>query len=153
MVNGVQPARHENGLPTKGDTDRFGDIIHLTNHGNSTNGAREKSETSMASEPILAFESEDSFMKKAGPMKPQHVAGTAQTALYRTGETTTQTCSNTLDLTLTLNREWKKGRIIKKTTCFKISNRICKHMKLKTDSKTQSQRNKNSCNMPSSLIS
>ncbi|XP_073340817.1 MAP7 domain-containing protein 1a isoform X5 [Pagrus major] len=74
VVNGVQPARHENGLPTKGDTAHFGDIIHLTNHGNTTNGAREKSETSMASEPILAFESEDSFMKKAGPMKPQHVA-------------------------------------------------------------------------------
>ncbi|XP_030249389.1 MAP7 domain-containing protein 1a isoform X11 [Sparus aurata] len=74
VVNGVQPARHENGLPAKGDTDHFGDIIHLTNHGNTTNGAREKSETSMASEPILAFESEDSFMKKAGPMKPQHVA-------------------------------------------------------------------------------
>ncbi|KAM8735433.1 MAP7 domain-containing protein 1a isoform 6-T6 [Acanthopagrus schlegelii] len=74
VVNGVQPARHENGLSTKGDTDHFGDIIHLTNHGNTTNGAREKTETSMASEPILAFESEDSFMKKAGPMKPQHVA-------------------------------------------------------------------------------
>ncbi|XP_036930662.1 MAP7 domain-containing protein 1a isoform X2 [Acanthopagrus latus] len=74
VVNGVQPARHENGLPTKGDADHFGDIIHLTNHGNTTNGAREKTETSMASEPILAFESEDSFMKKAGPMKPQHVA-------------------------------------------------------------------------------
>lgn len=74
VVNGVQPVRHENGLSTKGDTAHFGDIIHLANHGNATNGARDKSETSMATEPILAFESEDSFMKKAGPMKPQHVA-------------------------------------------------------------------------------
>ncbi|XP_047454909.1 MAP7 domain-containing protein 1a isoform X2 [Mugil cephalus] len=73
-VNGVQPTRHENGLSTKADTGHFGDIIHLTNHGNTTNGARDKSESSMATEPILSFESEDSFMKKAGPMKPQHVA-------------------------------------------------------------------------------
>uniref|UniRef100_A0A8P4KDD5 MAP7 domain containing 1a n=1 Tax=Dicentrarchus labrax TaxID=13489 RepID=A0A8P4KDD5_DICLA len=85
VVNGVQPPRHENGLSTKGDTAHFGDIIHLTNHGNTTNGARDKSETSMATEPILTFESEDSFMKKAGPMKPQHVAGTElQTALQHT---------------------------------------------------------------------
>ncbi|XP_070692161.1 MAP7 domain-containing protein 1a isoform X2 [Pempheris klunzingeri] len=74
VVNGVQPMRHENGLSTKGDTAHFGDIINLTNHGITTNGARDKSETGMATEPILAFESEDSFMKKAGPMKPQHVA-------------------------------------------------------------------------------
>ncbi|XP_031708758.1 MAP7 domain-containing protein 1a isoform X2 [Anarrhichthys ocellatus] len=74
VVNGIQPTRHENGLSTKEDTAHFGDIIHLANHGNTTNGARDKSETSMATEPILAFESEESFMKKAGPMKPQHVA-------------------------------------------------------------------------------
>ncbi|XP_026173429.1 MAP7 domain-containing protein 1a isoform X2 [Mastacembelus armatus] len=74
MVNGIQPTRHENGLSTKGDTAHFQDIIHLTNHGNTTNGARDKSETSMATEPILSFESEEPFMKKAGPMKPQHVA-------------------------------------------------------------------------------
>ncbi|XP_070767677.1 MAP7 domain-containing protein 1a isoform X5 [Enoplosus armatus] len=74
VVNGVQPTRHENGLSTKGDPAHFGDIIHLANHGNTTNGARDKSETSMATEPILTFESEESFMKKAGPIKPQHVA-------------------------------------------------------------------------------
>ncbi|XP_049902641.1 MAP7 domain-containing protein 1a isoform X2 [Epinephelus moara] len=74
VVNGVQPMRHENGLSAKEDTAHFGDIIHLANHGNTTNGAREKSETSMATEPILTFESEEPFMKKAGPMKPQHVA-------------------------------------------------------------------------------
>lgn len=84
--------RHENGLSTKGDTAHFGDIIHLANHGNTTNGARDKSETSMAPEPILTFESEESFMKKAGPMKPQHVAGTElQTTLQHTREATIQT--------------------------------------------------------------
>ncbi|XP_044064375.1 MAP7 domain-containing protein 1a isoform X2 [Siniperca chuatsi] len=74
VVNGVQPMRHENGLSSKGDTVHFGDIIHLANHGNTTNGARDNSETSMTTEPILTFESEESFMKKAGPIKPQHVA-------------------------------------------------------------------------------
>ncbi|KAM4600450.1 MAP7 domain-containing protein 1a [Polymixia lowei] len=74
-VNGVQSGRHENGLPSaKGDAHaHFEEIIQLTNHGNSTNGGRDKSESDMPAEPILAFESED-FMKKAGPMKPQHVA-------------------------------------------------------------------------------
>ena len=76
VVNGVQPTRHENGLSTKGDTAHFEDIIHLANHGNTTNGARDKSETGMATEPIITFDSEESFMKKAGPLKPQHVAGT-----------------------------------------------------------------------------
>ncbi|XP_028281982.1 MAP7 domain-containing protein 1a isoform X2 [Parambassis ranga] len=74
VVNGVQPTRHENGLSTKGDAAHFDDIIHLTNHGNTTNGARDKSENSMTTEPILSFETEESFMKKAGPMTPQHVA-------------------------------------------------------------------------------
>ncbi len=92
VVNGVQPTRHENGLSTKGDTAHFGDIIHLANHGNTTNGARDKSETCVATEPILTFESEDSFMKKAGPIKPQHVAGTElQTALLHIREATVQT--------------------------------------------------------------
>lgn len=68
--------RHENGLSNKEDATHFEDILHLASHGNTTNGARDKSETSMATEPILSFESEESFMKKAGPMKPQHVAGT-----------------------------------------------------------------------------
>ncbi|KAM3613500.1 uncharacterized protein V6R79_000585 [Siganus canaliculatus] len=74
VMNGVQPARHENGLSSKEDAAHFGDIIHITNHDNATNGAREKSDTDLTTEPILPFESEDSFMKKAGPMKPQHVA-------------------------------------------------------------------------------
>lgn len=79
VVNGVQPTRHENGLSSKADTAHFEDIIQLTNHGNTTNGARDKSE---ASEPILAFDSEESFMKKAGPIKPQHVAGTVTKLFY-----------------------------------------------------------------------
>ncbi|CAK6964345.1 MAP7 domain-containing protein 1a isoform X1 [Scomber scombrus] len=74
VVNGVQPSRQENGLSTKGDTAHFEELIHLANHGNTTNGARDKSETTMSTEPILTFESEESFMIKAGPMKPQHVA-------------------------------------------------------------------------------
>ncbi|KAM9310085.1 MAP7 domain-containing protein 1a isoform 2-T2 [Pholidichthys leucotaenia] len=74
VVNGVQPMRHENGLSTKEDDAQFEDLIHLTNHGNTTNGARDNSETHMATEPILSFENEEPFMKKAGPMKPQHVA-------------------------------------------------------------------------------
>ncbi|KAK5604685.1 hypothetical protein CRENBAI_012893 [Crenichthys baileyi] len=73
VVNGLQPLRHENGLLSKGDAAHFEDFIHLTNQDNTANGARDNSETS-TSEPILAFESEESFMKKAGPMKPQHVA-------------------------------------------------------------------------------
>ncbi|XP_034029976.1 MAP7 domain-containing protein 1a isoform X2 [Thalassophryne amazonica] len=74
VVNGVKPDRHENGLSTKGDGVHLEDIIHLTNHGNTANGERDKRETSMATEPILSFESEETFMKKAGPMNPQHVA-------------------------------------------------------------------------------
>lgn len=74
MVNGIQPVRQENGLSNKGDTAHFEDIIHLNNHDNATNGGGDKSE-SMATEAILTFDSEDSFMKKASPMKPQHVAG------------------------------------------------------------------------------
>lgn len=76
MVNGVQPASHENGLPSKGDTAHFEEIIQLANQGNSSNGGREKSESDMPTEPILAFESDEPFLKKVGPMKPQHVAGT-----------------------------------------------------------------------------
>lgn len=75
VVNGVQSSRHENGLSTKGDAAHFEEIIQLANHGNGTNEGREKSETSIPTEPILAFESEEPFMKKAGPIKPQHVAG------------------------------------------------------------------------------
>uniref|UniRef100_A0AAY5KPS1 MAP7 domain containing 1a n=1 Tax=Esox lucius TaxID=8010 RepID=A0AAY5KPS1_ESOLU len=74
VVNGVQPARHENGLSTKGNTGHLEEIIQLANHSNTTNGGREKSESDIPTEPILAFESEEPFLKKTGPMKTQHVA-------------------------------------------------------------------------------
>lgn len=73
VVNGMQAVRHVNGLPTKGDAAHYGDILHLANHDNATNGAREKCE-SLATEQFLAFDSEEPFMKKASPLKPQHVA-------------------------------------------------------------------------------
>ncbi|XP_061814573.2 MAP7 domain-containing protein 1a isoform X4 [Nerophis lumbriciformis] len=69
-LNGVQlGVRHENGLSGKGDAASFEEIII-----NAANGAKGRSETGMAPEDILGFESEDTFMKKAGPLKPQHVA-------------------------------------------------------------------------------
>ncbi|XP_066573489.1 MAP7 domain-containing protein 1 isoform X5 [Amia ocellicauda] len=70
VVNGVQTAKHENGLSAKGEGTDFEEIIELANHSGSNNGGREKSE----SEPILAFESEEPFLKKASSLKTQHVA-------------------------------------------------------------------------------
>ena len=94
VVNGVQPSRHENGLSSKGDAAHYEDIIQLANHGNSTNGARDNSESSMAPEPILTFDSEESFMKKTGPMKPQHVAGTNCFTTHKTGHNTNMMSSH-----------------------------------------------------------
>ncbi|XP_078788864.1 MAP7 domain-containing protein 1a isoform X7 [Oryzias latipes] len=74
VVNGIQPVTHENGLSAKEGAALFGDIIQVTNHGHTTNGTGEKSDTSMTTEQIIAFESEESFLMKAAPMKPQHVA-------------------------------------------------------------------------------
>ncbi|XP_059909144.1 MAP7 domain-containing protein 1a isoform X3 [Gadus macrocephalus] len=73
MVNGLTN-RQENGLSAKEAPPLFEEIIQLTNHGNSTNGGRDKPQSDALAEPILAFESEEPFMKKASPMKPQHVA-------------------------------------------------------------------------------
>ncbi|XP_016357962.1 MAP7 domain-containing protein 1-like isoform X8 [Sinocyclocheilus anshuiensis] len=70
LVNGVQPSKHENGLSAKGEASHFEEIIQLSNH----NNGREKSETDRPDEPIMAFESGESFLKKTGPIKPQHVA-------------------------------------------------------------------------------
>uniref|UniRef100_A0A3P8WY68 MAP7 domain containing 1 n=1 Tax=Cynoglossus semilaevis TaxID=244447 RepID=A0A3P8WY68_CYNSE len=75
QVNGVQPSRRENGLSAKEDAAHFADIIHLSNHGNATNGARDESDTGTASETILTFESQEPFMKKAPSLKTPHVAG------------------------------------------------------------------------------
>ncbi len=71
MVNGVQTSKHENGLSAKGEASHFEEIIQLSNHNNE----REKSEIDRPDEPIMAFESGESFLKKTGPIKPQHVAG------------------------------------------------------------------------------
>ncbi|KAL1259768.1 hypothetical protein QQF64_010345 [Cirrhinus molitorella] len=70
VVNGVQPSKHENGLSAKGEAPRFEEIIQLSNH----NNGREKSESDRPDEPIMAFESGESFLKKTGPIKTQHVA-------------------------------------------------------------------------------
>ncbi|XP_016363573.1 MAP7 domain-containing protein 1-like isoform X5 [Sinocyclocheilus anshuiensis] len=70
VVNGVQPSKHENGLSAKGAASHFQEIIQLSNH----NNGREKSEIDRPDEPIMAFESGESFLKKTGPIKPQHVA-------------------------------------------------------------------------------
>uniref|UniRef100_A0A671T297 MAP7 domain-containing protein 1-like n=1 Tax=Sinocyclocheilus anshuiensis TaxID=1608454 RepID=A0A671T297_9TELE len=64
------PSKHENGLSAKGEASHFEEIIQLSNH----NNGREKSETDRPDEPIMAFESGESFLKKTGPIKPQHVA-------------------------------------------------------------------------------
>ncbi len=55
----------------KGRQSHFEEIIQLSNHNNE----REKSEIDIPDEPIMAFESGESFLKKTGPIKPQHVAG------------------------------------------------------------------------------
>ncbi|CAL8249703.1 unnamed protein product [Boreogadus saida] len=72
-VNGPTD-RQENALSAREAPPLFEEIIQLTNHGNSTNGGRDKPQSDALAEPILAFESEEPFMKKASPMKPRHVA-------------------------------------------------------------------------------
>ncbi|XP_053089660.1 MAP7 domain-containing protein 1a isoform X5 [Pangasianodon hypophthalmus] len=73
VINGIQAPKHENGL-SGGEASRFGEIIQLSNHGGANGSGREKSETDIPNEPIVAFDSGNTFLKKAGPMKPQHVA-------------------------------------------------------------------------------
>ncbi|XP_051575557.1 MAP7 domain-containing protein 1-like isoform X2 [Myxocyprinus asiaticus] len=70
VVNGVQSTKHENGLSAKGEGSHFEEIIQLANH----SSGREKSETDTPDEPIMAFESGETFLKKSDPIKPQHVA-------------------------------------------------------------------------------
>ncbi|KAJ8371243.1 hypothetical protein SKAU_G00112710 [Synaphobranchus kaupii] len=74
VLNGVQPVKHENGLSSKGEATDFEEIITLSNHSGSNGGGREKPESDVPAEPILAFEGGEPFLKKAGTMKPQHVA-------------------------------------------------------------------------------
>lgn len=70
VVNGVQPATHQNGVSANGEAADFEEIIQLNNGGNQT-----QTQSGLVSEPILAFEGGEPFLMKTGPMKPQHVAG------------------------------------------------------------------------------
>lgn len=74
VINGIQAPKHENGL-SGGEAPRFEEIIQLSNHGGANGSGREKSESDNSNEPITAFDGGNAFLKKAGPMKPQHVAG------------------------------------------------------------------------------
>ena len=71
VVNGVQPAAHQNGVSANGEAADFEEIIQLNNSGNPA-----QTQSGLVSEPILAFEGGEPFLMKTGPMKPQHVAGT-----------------------------------------------------------------------------
>lgn len=70
VINGVQPTKHQNGLSSNGETADFEEIIKLSNHSASGNSGQ-----GQPADPIMAFEGGEPFMMKAGPMKPQHVAG------------------------------------------------------------------------------
>lgn len=74
VMNGVQPSKHENGLSSGGETSHFEEIIQLSNHSSSSGGGREKSESDLPDDPIVAFDGGNSFLKKTGSLKPQHVA-------------------------------------------------------------------------------
>lgn len=61
LINGVQPAAHQNGIQANGEKAEFEEIIH-----------GKPAQT----QPILTFEAGEPFLMKTGAMKPQHVAGT-----------------------------------------------------------------------------
>lgn len=86
MINGIQAPKHENGLPG-GEASRLEEIIQLSSHSSANSSGREKSEPDIPNESIVAFDGGNTFLKKAGPMKPQHVAGELR------GETSTPKCS------------------------------------------------------------
>uniref|UniRef100_A0A8C2IXM4 MAP7 domain containing 1 n=1 Tax=Cyprinus carpio TaxID=7962 RepID=A0A8C2IXM4_CYPCA len=69
VVNGIQPAKHQNGMSSNGEAADFEEIIKLSNHSGSGNSGQ-----GQPADPIMAFEGGEPFMMKAGPMKPQHVA-------------------------------------------------------------------------------
>lgn len=68
--DGVQPTKHQNGLSSNGEAADFEEIIKLSNHSGSGSSGQ-----GQPADPIMAFEGGEPFMMKAGPMKPQHVAG------------------------------------------------------------------------------
>lgn len=67
VVNGVQPSSHQNGVSANGESGDFEEMIQL-------NSSSSSGQQQMVSEPILAFEGGEPFLRKTGPMKPQHVA-------------------------------------------------------------------------------
>ncbi|XP_017330889.1 MAP7 domain-containing protein 1a isoform X2 [Ictalurus punctatus] len=73
VMNGIQATAHKNGLPG-GEASHFEEIIQLSNHGGANGSGLERSESDIPNEPIVAFDGGSTFLKKAGPMKPQHVA-------------------------------------------------------------------------------
>lgn len=80
VVNGVQPAAHQNGVSANGEAADFEEIIQLNNSGNPA-----QTQSGLVSDPILAFEGGEPFLMKTGPMKPQHVAGTVMRRQTRLG--------------------------------------------------------------------
>ncbi|KAA0703503.1 MAP7 domain-containing protein 1 [Triplophysa tibetana] len=117
VVNGVQPIRHENGLSAKGNTAHFEDILQLANHSNG----REKSETDISDEPIMAFDSGESFLKKTGPIKPQHVA--ARTPTCQPADSPSARSSEVIGRSLTsASSEKTDGKVQHEHTCAKPQN-------------------------------
>ncbi|XP_067862510.1 MAP7 domain-containing protein 1a isoform X2 [Heptranchias perlo] len=85
LTNGVQPNKQENGIcPTKEVTQDFEEILELSNHTGclketvDSNGEKECLGSLTADEipvnPIIAFEEENSFIKKTTGIQSQHVA-------------------------------------------------------------------------------
>ncbi|TSK34920.1 Mitogen-activated protein kinase kinase kinase 5 [Bagarius yarrelli] len=74
VINGIQASKHENGL-SAGQASQFEGILQLSNHGGANGSGREKSDSENPDEPIPTFDGGHTFLKAAGSMKPQHVAG------------------------------------------------------------------------------
>ncbi|KAM9415743.1 MAP7 domain-containing protein 1b isoform 2-T2 [Salvelinus alpinus] len=70
VLNGVQPAKHQNGLSANGEAADFEQIIQMPNHSGSTKGGPGQLGSDIVSDPIL-----EPFLMKTGPMKPQLAAG------------------------------------------------------------------------------
>lgn len=114
VINGIQAPKHENGL-SGGEASCFEEIIQLTNHGGANGSGREKSESDIPNEPIPAFDGGNAFLKKTGPMKPQHVAGEhrgSSATLYIWAEEKEQK----------LNTEIFMCSLMKKTACLLVAN-------------------------------
>lgn len=70
IVNGVPPAKHQNGLSPNGEAADFDNIIQLSSHSGSGNISIDKPANSST---ILAFDEGDPFLMKGGAMKTHHV--------------------------------------------------------------------------------